>query len=279
MEICESGCKQLNSSTVKINFIDRLFGRSIHEKMSNHCHVSCIKNLKIPNVKRNGRWGFIQILGFTEIFSSLIALMSCFMNIYCFRKMILPKLKKSPMGHMYLIQHHICNAAFISSFLFHARETTLTRNADYFSAVASILIGLLVPINRLVLFHYPSSFKEFNTLSLRCSLFYFVFHIAKMTSGEFDYSYNKISCATIFCLSLIFNLMVILNYRNTKHSRQMLYSIGCLLLAGGIEILDISPIFYLFDSHAMWHLLMAVAAPFYFKFITNDLDYQVTKTD
>ena len=62
------------------------------------------------------------------------------------------------------------------------------------------------------------------------------------------------------------------------HAKMILYSIGSLILAGGIEVMDISPIFLLFDSHAMWHLLMLVATPFYMLFIANDIDLQ-SKTD
>lgn len=278
MEICENECKSIYTESIKINFIDKLLGRSLIDKMENHCHVDCIRKLKIKNIKRRGRWAFIQILGFTEIFSSLIALISCFVNIYFFNKYISPKLKRSPIRHLYLIQHHICNAAFISSFLFHARETTFTRGADYFTAFASILMGLLVPLNRIVLLTAPSSSKKFSILSIRFALFYFIFHTSKMTYGEFDYVYNKITCGTIFLLSLIFNLIIFYQYRKMAHAKMILYSIGSLILAGGIEVMDISPIFLLFDSHAMWHLLMLVATPFYMLFIANDIDLQ-SKTD
>lgn len=63
---------------VKISFIDRLLGSKLTEKIDNMCHVECLKKLMLKNIKRGGRWGFVPLFGFTEILSSLFALMSFF---------------------------------------------------------------------------------------------------------------------------------------------------------------------------------------------------------
>jgi hypothetical protein len=272
MEPCESTCRESALRSVKVNFMDRLMGRTIDEKLDNYCHIGCLKTLKIRNIKRNGRWGFVPVLGMAEVFSSTIALASLFINIYHYRRSIRHKLSRSPMRLLYSLQHLICNAAFVSSCLFHARETPFTRYADYFTAFASILFGLLVPMNRLVLLYYPRRFRRFSKTTLRIGITYFVFHVLKMTS-EFDYTYNKISCALMFFFSCVCNFVMFLNYKKEPHAKNIIYSVVCLLAAGGIEILDISPMFYLFDSHAMWHLLMAAAAPYYIEFMSKDIDF------
>lgn len=257
--------------------MDRLVGRTIEEKLDNYCHIDCLKALKIRNVKRKGRWGFVPVLGMSEAFSSTIALASLIINIYHYRKRIKHKLSRSPMRHLYTLQHFVCNAAFVSSSMFHARETPFTRYADYFTAFASILFGLIVPMNRLVLLYYPKRFGEFSKVTIRIGIMYFVFHAIKMACYEFDYTYNKISCALMFFASCVCNFIMFLNYKTEPHARNIMYSVACLLVAGGVEILDISPLFYLFDSHALWHLLMAVATPYYIEFISKDIDFHPSR--
>lgn len=277
MEPCENRCRESALHSVKINFMDRLVGRTIDEKLDNYCHIDCLKLLRIRNIKRKGRWGFVPVFGMAEVFSSTIALASLFINTYHYRRSIRHKLSRSPMRCLYSLQHLICNAAFMSSCLFHARETPFTRYADYFTAFASIMLGFLVPMNRLVLLYYPKSFRKFSKITLRIGVSYFVFHVLKMACHEFDYTYNKISCALMFFVSCICNFIMFLNYRREPHAKNIVYSVGCLLVAGGVEILDISPLFYLFDSHALWHLLMAVATPYYIEFISKDIDFHSSK--
>lgn len=274
MQNCEKPCYSDSSQAVKVNFIDRLVGRNYDEKVMNFCHIKCLKQNKIRNEKRNGRWGFIPVLGITEVFSSLFALISFFLLVWNFKSKVSQKLHRSPMKKQYLMHYYIGCAAFISSFMFHFRETRFTRNADYFSAFASILMGLLISINRLVLFASPKKFKKFSDTTVKLGIFYFIFHVYKMHFFEFDYLYNKIACGLMFFISSICNFITFLQYRKEPHAKNIVYAVCCLLLAGGVEILDISPILYLFDSHALWHLLMAISTPLYFSFVSGDIDLQ-----
>lgn len=272
MENCEIKCHSSSKQLVKVHFFDRIVGRSLDEKLRNFCHINCLKKNKIRNEKRSGRWGFIPILGMTEAFSSLLALISFFISIWKYQTMIKHKIHQTPMKRLYLIQFYTCCSAFLSSFMFHFRETTFTRNADYFSAFGCILMSLLVAINRLVLLEKPEIHSNFAGVSLKIAISYFIFHVYKMTCFEFDYFYNKIACGLMFFMSCICDFITFLNFRKHSHSKNIIYSISCLLLAGGIEILDISPIFYLFDSHAVWHLLMAISTPYYYNFIAGEID-------
>lgn len=274
MELCSKGCFETELSTIKINFIDRLMGRTIEEKLQNSCHVLCLKSLQLKNIKRNGKWGFVPILGIHEAFSSLIALFSFFINLIYFRKQIRDKVKKSPMGAIYLIQHVICNFTFLASFVYHARETPLTRNADYFTAVGGILIGTVTAVNRVVLSYKPSCTVQFQRVSLKLAFYFFLFHIHKITLNDFDYGYNKVVCGVLFLLACLCNFLVFYKYRKQSHSKLSLYSIAMLVTAGAVEILDKPPFLYLVDTHAMWHAFMAVGTFYYIKFISLDIDFQ-----
>lgn len=271
MESCEVTCHNISKQIVKVHFLDKIVGRTLEEKIRNFCHVDCLKKHKIRNEKRSGRWGFVPVLGMTEAFSSLFALISFFLLLWKYQD-IKHKIHQSPMKKLYLIQLYACSSAFISSFMFHFRETIFTRNADYFSAFACILMSMVVALNRLVLIENPKAHKKFASVSLKIALSYFIFHVYKMAFFEFDYLYNKIACGLMFFVSCVCDFTVFLHHRKQKHSKNIVYSILCLLLAGGIEILDISPVFYLFDSHAFWHLLMAISTPYYYNFVSGEID-------
>lgn len=273
MDLCHENCKGYFIKVLKVNFMDRILGRDLNEKLDSFCHVECLKSLNLKNLKRGGRWGFVSLFGFAEIVSSMIAFFSFLMNIYCFKFYIGKKLDRSPLKKLYLIQNYICNFTFFSSFLYHARETTFTRNADYYSAFAGIVIGLIVSINRLIHIYKPSVTDRIRNLTLKIGFYYFIMHVVKM-SHDFDYSYNKISCGIMFVASCISNIIIFFHLRDHEDSINMIYSIALLLLAGFIEILDFSPILYLLDSHALWHAFMALATPYYFKFIACDIDRQ-----
>lgn len=195
------------------------------------------------------------------------------MSFYYFKYHLKDILGRSPLKGLYYLQACVYNCAFISSFLYHARETVLTRNADYYLAFASILIGLLVAINRLIYMYKPMAYKKISILSLKIGIYYFIIHVVKM-SEEFDYFYNKIACGIMFVGSCACNITIYYNLRQHKGTINLIYSMCLLLLAGFVEILDFSPIFYILDSHAIWHALMAFSIPFYFKFIKCDVRIQ-----
>ena len=162
----------------------------------------------------------------TEFFSSSFALISFILLIWKYYSKVSFKLNKTPMRRLYLIQFYTGCAAFISSFLFHFRETNFTRNADYFSAFASILIGLIVAVNRLILLEKSTIFKNFSKISLKIGIFYFIFHIYKMAFFEFDYFYNKIACGLMFFITCLCHFTTFLSYRAHPHSMKIIYSIS-----------------------------------------------------
>lgn len=272
MSKCESNCKFSALEKVKQNFMDRLIGRSLDEKINNHCHINCIKEMNIENFKRNGRWGFVPIFGFTEFFSSLFAFISFLVNFYYFNKHIRRKIRLSPLKNTVILQYYICNSAFISSTLFHMRETDFTRFADYFTAFLSILINLIAVIERLAHITFPRHLKSIkNILMIGGSIFY-VLHVYKMAFVGFDYFYNKLCCGFMLTLLFLGDVALYIKLKHHKHAKNILIYLSWLIIAGFAEILDISPIYFLLDTHAAWHFFMACSLPFYFAFLSGHMD-------
>lgn len=273
---CERQCATEAILTVKHSIIDILMRRPLREKIENHCHVKCIKKLGISNFKKNGRWGFRMVYGCTEICSSLFALLNSVYTIFYYNKYIKPKILHSRLRKLIEMQFYICNAAFLSSTLFHMRDTVFTRHADYLTAYMSIIIGFICALGRLIDYRAPAIIDKYIRYSLLVGALVFALHTYKMVFIKWDYVYNKCVCGSLFALMCICDLIVYHDLRHMKSSKHILNYIAALFVAGVSEVSDRSPIWYLFDTHAMWHLFMCVSSIFYYCFVSGHIDHFIS---
>lgn len=273
MDVCESSCRDAASIFVKQTFFDILLRRTIEEKIDNYCHIDCIRRLRIQNFKKNGRWGFIMIFGFTEICSSFLAFANSMFTIYYFNKIIFPKIHRTPLRKLIHMQYYICNIAFISSTLFHMRETTFTRYADYLSAYLSIVVGLICGLGRVIHCVAPYMLDKYIHYSTLIGFLSFAIHLYRMVFIKWDYVYNKFICGFMFACSCLCDLGLYFYVREMESSKHILYYIAGLFVAGIAEVSDISPVLFLFDSHAFWHLCMTISSIFYYYFISGHIDF------
>lgn len=266
-------CKEAAKEVIKLTFFDKIIGRTLEEKIINYCHLDCVKNFEKVNFKQNGRWAFKMIFGFAEICSSFFAFMSMYCCIYFYNKLIIPKIYKTPIKNILKLQYYFCIAAFISSIMFHMRETTITRNLDYLCAFLSLNMGLIAALARVINSHCPSVLKNFYKISIFFVSISFFLHSYKMLFIHWDYVYNKIICGIIFTLACFLDLFIYFKNKNTFFSKYIILYISGLLLAGAIEICDISPVYHIFDSHACWHLLMSISGIFYYEYLSEFILY------
>lgn len=271
MKYCFCKCFEESRDFVKTGLIDWIFNRDANEKTSSMCHLLCLKLTNNGNIKRNGRWGFQPVLGMTEFFSALFSFINLITNILCFHKMLKKHLRVTRLGKLYYIQYYICNLAFISSTLFHIHENSFTRNCDYFLAFLTILFGFYMAFIRVILIGSPS-FERAIRKPLQCVfILFYAYHIHRMSNIEFDYVYNKVSCAIIITFTLLSHLVTFLKYRKMGHSKNILLFTFFFFLAGAIEVQDVPPYAYLIDSHAIWHLISCISTPFYLLFWSGDV--------
>lgn len=271
MKLCFSKCFEESRHLVKTGLIDRMFNRSTDEKVGSMCHLLCLQLTNSGNIKRNGRWGFQPVLGMTEFFSALFSFLNLVVNIVCFHRMLKRHLRVTRLGRLYHIQYYVCNLAFISSTLFHIHENTFTRNCDYFFAFLTILFGFYMALVRVILMTAPSLEHLIRRPLQFVFVSFYTYHVYRMSSIEFDYVYNKISCAIIIVLTLLFHLITFLRYRRMPHTKNILFFTFFFFLAGAIEVQDTPPYAYLIDSHALWHLISCISTPFYLLFWSGDV--------
>ncbi|KAF9764340.1 Post-GPI attachment to proteins factor 3 [Nosema granulosis] len=269
-EDCTKKCSEVGGSIITTNLLDTLLQRSKENKLGFLCHFVCLKTLNLRNVKRNGRWGFRPLLGMNEFFSSTFSLINLFVNIYSYHKTLRPRLGNDHISNMYVIQHYISNFAFISSFLFHVHENTVTRYLDYFFAFLVLTYALYVSFVRVIrIFMYVG--RGFNNNLKSLFVAFYSYHVYRMLNIEFDYAYNKLACILIVTFIFINHFIIYVRYRNMPHSKNILFFTLLFFIAGMIEIQDIPPYAYLVDSHAMWHLISCLSTPFYALFWSEDI--------
>ncbi len=277
MEEYQKKCNKIATLFIKQSFFDKIIGRTVEEKINNYCHLEAIKFFKIKNFKRNGRWAFKIIFGFSELFSSIFSLLSLLCCIYYYNILVSNDIKKSPLKKVLTLQYYFFNVAFVSSFFFHMRDTMLTKYTDYLTAFLSLSLGMISSLSRLIYSENPKIINSFINSSIVFIFVLFILHSYKMVFYRWDYVYNKILCGIIFTLSCFFDLVLYYKYSYRSYSKYIIKYITGMLLAGGIEICDISPFFFIFDSHAFWHLLMSISGIFYFKYLKGYLVYHKDK--
>lgn len=255
---------------IRINLIDVLLQRTLENKVSFFCHFACLKTLKLNNVKNKGRWGFRPLLGANEFFSSLFSLINLLVNVISYKTHLQPRLTNDHISYIYIGQYYITNLAFISSFLFHIHENTLTRYCDYFFAFLVLKYALFTSLVRVIrIFTNVTSAKLTKIGSI--FILYYSYHVYRMLNIEFDYVYNKLACTIVITFIFINHFIIYFKYRNLPHSKNILFFTFLFFLAGSIEIQDIPPYAYLVDSHAMWHLISCLSTPFYSIFWSEDI--------
>ncbi|OQS54998.1 receptor protein-tyrosine kinase ERBB-2 precursor [Ecytonucleospora hepatopenaei] len=337
---CSDECIEQLTSAQKLNFIDFIFQRSKQDKASLICNYKCVRELNYYNCKFKGRWIFMYILGFTEIFSSLCALSKLVINI-TYIKEIKKKLlyntnnnilKNSNIlnntnnnilynKNIYLYNSNIRNTiaieyiihfiamslAFFSSFLFHLHETIITRNMDYFTAIFSIAMNACVTTHRnIIILYYNIILKNNNILyntnninnninntnilyntnnniynnNLFCiyilyfcikyhiALFaftsFFAYHVYRMAYVDFNYVYNMTACAVLILIIQANYFLTVYNYRDNRLKRRVVILTNLSIVSALFELSDFPPVFYLLDSHFLWHVgLLLSIKPFY----------------
>ncbi|KAI5148380.1 post-GPI attachment to proteins factor 3 [Enteropsectra breve] len=269
MENCFMSCKDAAEKTSVVKgFMDTLLRRPLDEKMDNHCHIHCIKSLG-QNFKRNDRWGFVPILGTTEFFSSFLAMLNLGIHIYSHNRRLARVLKRSRLWGIVKTQYCACNVTMLASIIFHMRDTAFLRYFDYFSAYLSIMVGVVSAVSRVLLYFNVGNIRKGTWPVLALGLLYFIFHVHKMAFVHFDKAYNRLTCGFMFFIIFVCDFFLLLTAKGRSYGPHITRYLGALVLAGLSEMLDVSPVFLLFDSHALWHLFFVVSTPYYMEFVAD----------
>ncbi|PPQ66028.1 hypothetical protein CVT26_010784 [Gymnopilus dilepis] len=201
-----------------------------------------------------------------------------------------------PMRPYYLTWSVISVNAWIWSSVFHTRDLPFTEKMDYFAAALAIMYALYYTIIRLYHLYEPQPFTRLTPLYPRtksrklrrwlaaaCTLSY-IAHVSYLTLlPRFDYTYNMAFNLTLGMLhNALWGVYALpkLNLLKRFPSRPKTYhpnfvgKAGVFVLlttaATGLELFDFPPWGRTIDAHALWHLVTAPIALFWYDFLVED---------
>ncbi|KAI5168705.1 post-GPI attachment to proteins factor 3, partial [Nematocida sp. AWRm79] len=160
-----------------------------------------------------------------------------------------------------LIYYSINTVTWLFSALFHIRDIYITQCVDYFSAILSLFTSIAISLYRLYLIntHYV------------ISLIWFI-HVLYMLTN-FNFMYNSIICGIFYCINVLlwYNWYVFI--KEYSYSRILVLIISGMCISVLFQVIDFGPIYFLLDSHAVWHILGFIFSTFLYVFIIIDLYY------
>ncbi|KAI4494090.1 hypothetical protein M0802_009244 [Mischocyttarus mexicanus] len=143
----------------------------------------------------------------------------------------------------------ICLNGWFWSTIFHARDTDFTEVMDYSSAFAIVLTLLYCMLLRITYKHT----KTFIILTC-CYISILYTHLIHLWSGSINYGYNMKFNVVIGFLSFVITMLW---WYNVRRELPHAYLVGWFnilaVLSTLLEVLDFSPIFWIFDAHSLWH--------------------------
>lgn len=142
-------------------------------------------------VQFHGKWPFRRILGIQEPLSVIFSALNLWMHMRGRSRLQreLPTNLARPLKTAYRIYPYLAFFAWISSILFHTRDTPLTEKLDYFSAALSILWTLYIALLRFMHLSTRPTIRRLLLISLGGV---YLAHISYLSLWKFDYAYNML---------------------------------------------------------------------------------------
>lgn len=276
MDICHINCMTESLRKTRLNFLDRLLRRSAEEKTVDFCYAACIKTLNLSSYKRGVKWVHSPVFGINEFLSAMLALSGFIFSVFYFKKYVSQNIEKSLLKNSYIIHHFISNSAYICSFIYHARRNDFTRNADYFTALATCISAAISGIIRIIMIYKKSKLKKLIGKIYKTGIYLYIFCILEITKTDFDYNFYEKACTLAFLVYIIHAVIYIWNYKN-EQSAKYIFSFIVLTVSGAIfHSLDTPPHQdYWIDSHALWHLCLFMAVKPQYEYILEDIKLQI----
>lgn len=222
------------------------------------------------NIKYNGKYAFIRIFYAQEIISSsfsLLTALSAVLAIFLAHRIVRPSNLKitsnQPRHFTALISTLAIHAmTWTGSCIFHVRDCYTTQCIDYFGAILSISSTLLLSFRRL---NIPT------TLLTRILTVFIPVHVLYMHFIHFNFLYNSIICGVLFLSNTAIWLFWYSRIDHLPYSRLLRLSILGTACAASFQVVDFGPVYFLLDSHALWHILAWIFTSTLYVFFLVDL--------
>jgi len=272
LQECQSGRCQgtsLEAWAVSQAFLEKAIGWTCGQDCSYSCMWRTVEvygqHGRVPQF--HGKWPFLRLGGMQEPASVIASLLNLVTNIYMVIWFTKRVSNQAAMYWVWVGYGLTAVNAWIMSSVFHTMDTPVTEMADYFSALTTVLASFLAFNLRIT----ATSSSPVRLAIVTAFVAFFAHHVFHMATVHFDYGYNmKVNVASggLNCISWL--AWFFLHRRDGPH---ILYGVGAVLLVASsvaLELLDFPPIYWIVDSHAIWHFATVPLPLLWFRFAAAD---------
>lgn len=267
---CLEGCRgsSLESWREAQPALERVVGWSCEQDCSYSCMWTTVEvyaeHGRVPQF--HGKWPFLRVLGLQEPASVLASALNLAASLHMLRRFVAAVPSKADMYWVWIFYSLTAMNAWVWSVVFHTMDTPTTEALDYSSALLTVLSSLLAFALRLAVGR-PATRAALATAAAA----FFTHHVHHMLFIKFDYGYNmkvNVACGGLNCLAWLAWF-----YAHRRDGRHILPGVlGVLLVTSAVllEVLDFPPIYWVLDSHALWHFATVPLPLLWLRFATGD---------
>ncbi|OQR72103.1 post-GPI attachment to proteins factor 3-like [Tropilaelaps mercedesae] len=251
----------------------RLLGWDCEDECGHQCMWKAVDYFDTfdERVQFRGKWPFVRWLGMQEPASALFSLFNLLAHVYGWNEFTR---RVSPNNRFYSLwktHAYLAMNAWLWSTAFHSRDVPLTEFMDYFGAFSIVLYSLYALVARMTMDKLEPAVQWLVQMPF---VGFFLYHLHYMLNIKFDYQYH----ITLNIVTGIVNsagwLYWTWKHRVRPHVAKCALVVISLLALSSLEILDFSPLWFVFDAHSLWHLGTVPLPLVWYRFLIDDCRYE-----
>lgn len=258
------------------------FSRMLGWQCTDHCRYFCMHDITQqriaagePVLQYNGRWPFHRFLGAENPASVVFSLANAVPHVHAlFTSKKRPHYFMSPWLSIYPL---VGINAWLCSAVFHTRELTFTTNLDYISALLLLSYACFLALRRLV-GPVGDSSKPWLAWAVNGAFVLALVAVAvqvwRMLQGQVTYDQHMNVCIALGVVHTACWLIWYLRHRSRRYAVMGILLQCYFAGAAMLELFDFPPFLLLFDAHAIWHLLTVPLGFYWYKFWSDDANYE-----
>ncbi|XP_049777426.1 post-GPI attachment to proteins factor 3 [Schistocerca cancellata] len=274
---CVDRCVGQNCTKDGLDFstaVQPFYQRALKWTCREECQYSCMWHTVENFLRRNwdvpqfhGKWPFIRFLGVQEPASFIFSVMNFVSHLLMLRRFHKEVRRDSPMYWFWHVYGAVCLNAWLWSAVFHARDTVLTEQMDYFCAFSMVLFSCYGMLVRMM----SGKINLLTMLLTAVSLLFFIHHVTYLTMVHFDYGYNMKANIVV---GIVNGLGWLLWCTWCRKMQPYVWRCALFVVLAGLslllEIADFPPLLWTLDAHALWHLATVPLPILFYRFLIED---------
>ncbi|XP_003748563.1 post-GPI attachment to proteins factor 3 [Galendromus occidentalis] len=253
----------------------QLLGWDCEDECGHQCMWKAVDYFEAfeERVQFRGKWPFVRWFGLQEPASAVFSLLNLLANFYGWSEFNKRISSNNRFHALWKCQAYLAMNAWFWSLAFHSRDIYLTESMDYFGAFSIVLFSLYAIIARVTI-ERVESLLRFIQVPFAC---FFLYHVYYMMNVKFDHQYHIGLNIVIGIINSIMWLLWTWANRRRPYVAKCAFVVVSLLILSSLEILDFSPLWYVFDAHSLWHLGTAPLPLVWYRFLIDDCRFESMK--